>query len=144
MSTPLIVASVFAHAEVVAALLEARPLVTPLPPWPRPYSSPLARTLYTQLTTMRQAGALLLPSDEDGTALDNARRNKKGGECVALLEAAMKLRGHLEQVGALATSRYISPYLATSHYISLYLAISHLVQTNSLDGEPDRATAQSI
>ena len=31
MSTPLIVASVFAHAEVVAALLEARPLVTPLP-----------------------------------------------------------------------------------------------------------------
>ena len=28
---------------------------------------------------MRQAGALLLPSDEDGTALDNARRNKKGG-----------------------------------------------------------------
>jgi len=32
MSTPLIVASVFAHAEVVAALLEARPLVTPLPP----------------------------------------------------------------------------------------------------------------
>ena len=29
MSTPLIVASVFAHAEVVAALLEARPLVTP-------------------------------------------------------------------------------------------------------------------
>jgi len=47
MSTPLIVASVFAHAEVVAALLEA--------------------------------GALLLPSDEDGTALDNARRNKKGG-----------------------------------------------------------------
>ena len=81
MSTPLIVASVFAHADVVAALLEA--------------------------------GALLLPGDEDGTALDNARRNKKGGECVALLEAAMKLRGHLEQ-------------------------------TNSLDGEPDRATAQSI
>ena len=57
---------------------------------------------------MRQAGALLLPSDEDGTALDNARRNKKGGECVALLEAAMKLRGHLEQVGALAISRCIS------------------------------------
>merc|ERR1719409_1933303 len=93
MSTPLIVASVFAHAEVVAALLEA--------------------------------GALLLPSDEDGTALDNARRNKKGGECVALLEAAMKLRGHLEQVGALATSRYISPYLHESHLISLHLTIAH-------------------
>jgi len=65
MSTPLIVASVFGHADVVEALL--------------------------------QAGALLLPSDEDGTALDNARRNKKGGECVALLEASMKLRGKLEQ-----------------------------------------------
>ena len=25
------------------------------------------------------AGALLLHKDEDGTALDNARRNKKGG-----------------------------------------------------------------
>ena len=74
---------------------------------------------------MRQAGALLLPSDEDGTALDNARRNKKGGECVALLEAAMKLRGHLEQVGALATSRYISIYLHISHHISPYLTISH-------------------
>ena len=67
---------------------------------------------------MRQAGALLLPSDEDGTALDNARRNKKGGECVALLEAAMKLRGHLEQVGTLATSPYIPLYLPVSHYIS--------------------------
>ena len=97
---------------------------------------------------MRQAGALLLPSDEDGTALDNARRNKKGGECVALLEAAMKLRGHLEQVGALAISRYISLYLHISPHISPYLTISHLrghlEQTNSLDGEPDRATAQSI
>ena len=71
---------------------------------------------------MWQAGALLLPSDEDGTALDNARRNKKGGECVALLEAAMKLRGHLEQVGALATS----PYLPISPCISLYLTTSHI------------------
>ena len=80
---------------------------------------------------MRQAGALLLPSDEDGTALDNARRNKKGGECVALLEAAMKLRGHLEQVGALAISRCISLhlpiYLPESPYISLYLTISHYI-----------------
>ena len=39
----------------------------------------LVLTPSTQPTTMRQAGALLLPSDEDGTALDNARRNKKGG-----------------------------------------------------------------
>ena len=60
----------------------------------------------------------------------------------------MKLRGHLEQVGALAISPYISPYLPISPYISLYLTVSHLrghlEQTNSLDGEPDRATAQSI
>jgi len=69
MSTPLIVASVFGHAEVVEALLAA--------------------------------GALLMPSDEDGTALDNARRNKKGGECVRLLEASMKLRGTLEQPNTL-------------------------------------------
>jgi len=87
---------------------------------------------------MRQAGALLLPSDEDGTALDNARRNKKGGECVALLEAAMKLRGHLEQVGALAISRYISLYLHISPHISPYLTISHYISP----ARPPRADQQ--
>ena len=48
----------------------------------------------------------------------------------------------------LPTSPCISLYLPISPYISLYLTISHLrahlEQTNSLDGEPDRATAQSI
>jgi len=63
MSTPLIVSSVFGHADVVETLL--------------------------------QAGALLMPSDEDGSALDNARRSKKQA-CVLLLEESIKLRGNLE------------------------------------------------
>ena len=139
MSTPLIVASVFGHADVVEALLQARYLViTPRTPLARPWlglglrsglgvgvgfgigvrvsarsrvsipnlrvAHPLTHTLTYTSPCCRwvrccyllwsdpnpdpnpnpnpnpnQAGALLLPSDEDGTALDNARRNKKGG-----------------------------------------------------------------
>ena len=42
-----------------------------------------------------ERGALCKPRDEDGTALDNARKQKKP-KCVALLEVAMRERGVLE------------------------------------------------
>ena len=42
-----------------------------------------------------ERGALLGPRDEDGTAIDNARRQKKT-RCLQLLEAAMSERGVLE------------------------------------------------
>ena len=41
------------------------------------------------------AGAALAPRDEDGTALDNARRAKKQA-CVDILEEGMRTRGRLE------------------------------------------------
>ena len=43
-----------------------------------------------------ERGALLGPRDEDGTAIDNARRQKKT-RCLQLLEAAMSERGVLER-----------------------------------------------
>lgn len=47
------------------------------------------------VSTLLDAGALLKPRDEDGTALDNAKKSKKPS-CVALLEEAMRTRGGLE------------------------------------------------
>ena len=43
-----------------------------------------------------ERGALLRPRDEDGTAIDNARRQNKT-RCLQLLEAAMSERGVLER-----------------------------------------------
>jgi len=46
-----------------------------------------------------EAGAKLKPADEDGTALDNARKQKGAGkreQVIALLEEAMAKRGHAE------------------------------------------------
>ena len=50
---------------------------------------------YEVVELLLARGALLKPRDEDGTAVDNARRQKKT-RCLALLEAAMSERGVLE------------------------------------------------
>ena len=50
---------------------------------------------YEVVELLLARGALLKPRDEDGTAADNARRQRKS-RCLALLEAAMGERGVLE------------------------------------------------
>ena len=54
------------------------------------------------MEALLQAGAKLKPKDEDGTALQNARRQKDKGvgqaACIELLEKAEKERGNLEAI----------------------------------------------
>ena len=72
------------------------------------------------------AGALLLPSDEDGTALDNARRNKKAGVRVSCQSSVESL------LSAYQSPRTTHYALRTTHYALLTTHYSLLTTHYSL------------
>ncbi|KAL3920332.1 MAG: hypothetical protein SGPRY_005288, partial [Prymnesium sp.] len=106
-STPLIVASVFGHADVVELLLQVRfhvhlshqspsvgsRVITDSSIGSRPIIDPSIGSRL--ISDLLQAGAKLKPRDEDGNALENARKQARSSDMdriVRMLEKAFDER----------------------------------------------------